>query len=96
MPLAFLLQRHQTEFGPVLPVDLNGPAVTRLDLTDRNPLVAHADLRDTTAFEVIVNAMLAAENASPAQGVGAPPRHPNPTHKKTTKIGEREKKKKKR
>lgn len=64
MPFAFLLQRHQTEFGPVLPVDLNGPAVTRLDLTDRNPLVAHADLRDTTAFEVIVNAMLAAENAT--------------------------------
>jgi murein DD-endopeptidase MepM/ murein hydrolase activator NlpD len=36
----------------------------RLDLTDKNPLVAHADLRDTLAFELIVNAMLEAENAT--------------------------------
>ncbi|HEX8659711.1 MAG TPA: peptidoglycan DD-metalloendopeptidase family protein [Hymenobacter sp.] len=64
MSLASFLLRHQADFGPVLPVDLNGPAVARLDLTDRNPLVAHADLRDTAAFEVVVNAMLAAENAT--------------------------------
>ena len=64
MPLASLLSRHQADFGPVMPIDLNGPAVTRLDLTDKNPLVAQADLRDTAAFEVIVNAMLAAQNAT--------------------------------
>ncbi|WP_239691604.1 peptidoglycan DD-metalloendopeptidase family protein [Hymenobacter lapidarius] len=64
MLLASLLLRHQAEFGPVLPVDLNGPAVTRLDLTDNNPLVCNADLRDTPAFEQIVNAMLAAQGAS--------------------------------
>ncbi|MFC7669464.1 peptidoglycan DD-metalloendopeptidase family protein [Hymenobacter humi] len=50
--------------GPVLPVDLNGPAVTRLDLTDNNPKVCHADLRDTAVFEQIVNAILAEQAAS--------------------------------
>ncbi|MDB5235290.1 MAG: peptidase [Hymenobacter sp.] len=64
MTLSALLQRHQSDFGPVLPVDLNGPAVTRLDLTDNNPLVAQADLRDTAAFEVIVNTMLATQGAT--------------------------------
>ena len=68
MALASLLLRHQIEFGPVLPVDLNGPAVTRLDLTDNNPTVCNADLRDTAAFERIVDAMLAEQSAS--VGVG--------------------------
>ncbi|MBF9237770.1 peptidoglycan DD-metalloendopeptidase family protein [Hymenobacter sp. BT683] len=63
MSLAALLLRHQADFGPVLPVDLNGPAVARLDLTDANPVVCHADLRDTAAFEVIVNNMLAQQHA---------------------------------
>ena len=52
----------------MLPVDLNGPAVTRLDLTDNNPTVCNADLRDTAAFERIVDAMLAEQGAS--VGVG--------------------------
>ncbi|HEX8329865.1 MAG TPA: peptidoglycan DD-metalloendopeptidase family protein [Hymenobacter sp.] len=64
MSLAALLHRHQLAFGPVLPVDLNGPDVIRLDLTDNNALVAEADLRDTAAFEVIVNEMLAREQAT--------------------------------
>ncbi|WP_426061603.1 peptidoglycan DD-metalloendopeptidase family protein [Hymenobacter sp. B1770] len=63
MPLASLLRQHQTEFGPVLPIDLNGSDVVRLDLTDNNPMVCHADLRDTAAFEIVVNAMLAEKNA---------------------------------
>jgi hypothetical protein len=63
-PLADLLLRHQAEFGPVLPVDLNGPTVTRLDLTDNNPLVCHADLRDTATFEILVNDMLARQHAN--------------------------------
>ena len=64
MSLASLLLRHQAAFGPVLPADLSGPAVTRLDLTDNNRAVAHADLRDTAAFEQIVNAMLARAGAT--------------------------------
>ena len=68
MSLPALLLRHQAEFGPVLPVDLNSAAVVRLDLTDNNALVANADLRDTAVFEVIVNDLLAAQGAS--VGVG--------------------------
>lgn len=62
--LSALLHRHRAGFGPVLPVDLNAPTVARLDLTDNNPLVAHADLRDTAAFEGIVNDLLAAQHAT--------------------------------
>ncbi|MBH8567259.1 peptidoglycan DD-metalloendopeptidase family protein [Microvirga sp. STS02] len=62
--LSTLLQRHQASFGPVLPVDLNGPAVTRLDFTANTPQVASADLRDTAAFDDLVNKMLAEKNAS--------------------------------
>ena len=61
--LSDLLRRHQADFGPVLPLDLNAASVVRLDLTNNNPLVAHADLRDTAAFEVVVNNLLAAQNA---------------------------------
>ena len=64
MPLASLLLHHQAECGPVLSVDLSGPAVARLDFTAANPLVAHADLRDTAAFGEIVHTMLAAEHAT--------------------------------
>ena len=62
--LSILLQRHQASFGPVLPVDLNGPAVARLDFTAANPLITSADLRDTAAFDQLVNTMLAEENAT--------------------------------
>ena len=51
-------------FGPVLPVDLNGPDVARLDFTANNPLVATADLYDTAAFGQLVEAMLTAQHAS--------------------------------
>lgn len=61
--LTQLLQRHQPEFGPVLPVDLNSPDVTRLDFTADNPIVAQADLRDTAAFEQLVQALLASQQA---------------------------------
>ena len=64
MSLTSLLLRHQLAFGPVLPVDLNSPAVTRLDFTANNPLVAAADLRDTAAFAQLVDGMLAASQAS--------------------------------
>ncbi|GAB3577872.1 aminotransferase class III-fold pyridoxal phosphate-dependent enzyme [Hymenobacter daeguensis] len=63
MLLSNLLQQHQAEFGPVLPVDLNGPNVARLDFSAANPVVATADLRDTAAFEQLVNELLASQNA---------------------------------
>jgi len=63
LSLASLLLRHQSEFGPVLPVDLNGPNVTRLDFTNQNRRVAQADLRNTADFDALVNDLLAEQNA---------------------------------
>ena len=63
-----LLLRHQAAFGPVLPLDLNRPNVVRLDLSATNPRLATADLRDTAAFEQLVGAELALQNA--AIGIG--------------------------
>ena len=62
--LTALLQRHRADFGPVLPVDLNGPAVARLDFTAHNPRLATADLRDTTTFAALVTELLAAQYAT--------------------------------
>ncbi|MBF9140719.1 peptidoglycan DD-metalloendopeptidase family protein [Hymenobacter properus] len=62
--LTSLLLRHQATFGPVLPVDLNGPNVAGLDFTANNPRLATADLRDTAAFEQLVEAELALQNAT--------------------------------
>ncbi|WP_400190344.1 peptidoglycan DD-metalloendopeptidase family protein [Hymenobacter sp. B81] len=61
--LSQLLRRHQATFGPVLPVDLNGTDVTRLDFTAANPIVAQADLRDTESFDQLVNELLAVRQA---------------------------------
>ncbi|MBT9392671.1 peptidoglycan DD-metalloendopeptidase family protein [Hymenobacter sp. NST-14] len=61
--LADLLQRHQPDFSPVLPVDLSAHDVARLDFTAANPLLQNADLRDTAAFEALVARLLAAQNA---------------------------------
>jgi len=58
-----LLERHQHEFGPVLPIDLNAPDVTRLDFSAANALIRDADLGDTAAFEALVAQLLAAQNA---------------------------------
>lgn len=61
--LSQLLQKHQAAFGAVLPVDLNGAEVCRLDFTAQNPRVVTADMRDTPAFEALVAEMLAAQEA---------------------------------
>ncbi|WP_319805471.1 peptidoglycan DD-metalloendopeptidase family protein [Hymenobacter weizhouensis] len=58
-----MLERHQHEFGPVLPVDLSAPDVARLDFTANNSLLQDADLRDTAAFEALVARLLAAQQA---------------------------------
>ena len=62
--LPALLLRHQAEFGPVLPVDLNGPTVARLDFSTHNPHLATADLRDTADFDHLVHTLLAEQNAT--------------------------------
>lgn len=62
--LSSLLLRHQASFGPVLPVDLNGPGVARLDFSAQNPRLATADLRSTADFDQLVNDMLAEQHAS--------------------------------
>ncbi|UOQ64884.1 peptidoglycan DD-metalloendopeptidase family protein [Hymenobacter volaticus] len=61
--LAELLERHQHEFHPILPVDLNAPDVARLDFTAKNPLLHDADLRDTADFEALVAQLLAEKEA---------------------------------
>ena len=60
-PLLTALARCQP--GPVLPVDLRGPGVARLDFSAQNPLLAQADLRDTAAFARLVAQMLHRQNA---------------------------------
>ncbi|MCR5886712.1 peptidoglycan DD-metalloendopeptidase family protein [Hymenobacter sp. J193] len=62
--LASLLRRHQADFGPILPVDLNAPEVARLDFTAANPLVVQADLRATAAFEGLIVQLLEARQAT--------------------------------
>ena len=64
MLLPALLRRHRAEFGPVLPLDLNAPTVARLDFSATNPTVVNADLRDTAAFNQLVDQMLAAAGAT--------------------------------
>jgi murein DD-endopeptidase MepM/ murein hydrolase activator NlpD len=66
--LTSLLLRYQAAFGPVLPVDLNGPDVARLDFSATNPRLATADLRNTTDFDALVQQMLAEKHA--AIGIG--------------------------
>ena len=61
--LSALLQQHQAEFGPVLPVDLNGADVCRLDFSAINSDLATADLRDSASFDKVVQTMLAAQDA---------------------------------
>jgi murein DD-endopeptidase MepM/ murein hydrolase activator NlpD len=63
MSLSDLLHRHQAEFGPVLPVDLNSPQVARLDFSASNSFLVIADLRDTPAFEDLVEKLLEMQDA---------------------------------
>lgn len=68
MSLSSLLLRYAAEFGPVLPLDLNAETVTRLDFSSANPTVVNADLRDTAAFDALVNTLLTEAGAT--VGVG--------------------------
>jgi murein DD-endopeptidase MepM/ murein hydrolase activator NlpD len=62
-PLIPVLQAHAAAIGPVLLVDLNAATVCRLDLTAGNPAFAKADLRDTAAFEALVQHSLQQQGA---------------------------------
>jgi peptidoglycan LD-endopeptidase LytH len=62
-PLISMLRDHAA-IGPVLPVDLNAATVCRLDLTARNPALAEADLRDTAAFDALVQRLLQQQGAT--------------------------------
>lgn len=61
--IAQALQKHASEIHPVINADLNGPDVTRFDLTENNELLTLENLVDTPKFDALVNQMLASHNA---------------------------------
>jgi murein DD-endopeptidase MepM/ murein hydrolase activator NlpD len=66
--LSLLLQQHSTVFGPVVPFDLNGSQVCKLDFTTRNARLAELELKDSRSFEALIKEMLAEQNAT--AGIG--------------------------
>ena len=64
MPTSIPTALGRCQAGTVLPVDLNSPAVARLDFSATNPDLAQADLRDTSAFAEKVAAMLHQQHAT--------------------------------
>ncbi|MFD1469938.1 peptidoglycan DD-metalloendopeptidase family protein [Hymenobacter caeli] len=68
MPDSFLRALAQAPAAPVLPVPLGAPSAARLDFTAANPLLTPEHLRDTPAFDRVVQQMLAAQHA--ATGLG--------------------------
>jgi murein DD-endopeptidase MepM/ murein hydrolase activator NlpD len=66
--LSILLKKHQTEIGPVVGLDLNSPQVAKLDFSAANPLLTLENLKDTQAFNEVVNKMLRERNAE--TGIG--------------------------
>lgn len=62
--IASLLQKHASAIGPILPIDLNGPKVCRLDFSAENSFWKDAALEDTAGFEVLVQELLQAQNAT--------------------------------
>lgn len=66
LDLPTLLAQYRATFAPVLPAyPLAGPGVTQLDFTAANPRLTHPErLRDTAAFDELVDAMLHAQRAT--------------------------------
>ena len=60
----FLTVLGRCQPSPVLPVDLNGPNVARLDFSAHNAQLAQADLRDTADFTELVRGMLHQQHAT--------------------------------
>ncbi|RDC63560.1 peptidoglycan DD-metalloendopeptidase family protein [Adhaeribacter pallidiroseus] len=59
-----LLTKHQTQFGPVLPLDLNANTVCRLDFSAHNALLASENLENTGQFAAFVNKLLQQQQAT--------------------------------
>jgi len=66
--LSAILQKYSAAIGPVLSLDLNGPAVCRLDFSASNPFWQDVALEDTAGFEALVQELLRTQNAT--VGVG--------------------------
>jgi len=62
--LPAILQKYSAAIGPVLPLDLNGPAVCRLDFSVENSFWQEVALEDTAGFEVLVQELLRTQNAT--------------------------------
>ena len=63
--VAFLLHQHRRQLAPVFPFPMHGPHVACLDFTAANPRFAHPEhLRDTAAFDQLVQQELAAQQAT--------------------------------
>ncbi|MFC6998701.1 peptidoglycan DD-metalloendopeptidase family protein [Rufibacter roseus] len=62
--IAQVLASNASSFAPILDQDLNAPDVARLDFSASNPALLHADLKDTPAFEEVVQQMLQKQNAT--------------------------------
>ncbi len=66
--LCTLLAQHSASFAPVLP-QLAASGVARLDFTAANPHLAQPErLRDTAAFDAVIDTMLAEQHAT--TGIG--------------------------
>ena len=69
MPTPFLRALAQVPAALVLPVALGAPTAARLDFTAANPLLAYPErLRDTAAFDQVVQQMLAEKHAHTGLG----------------------------
>ncbi|UYZ64483.1 peptidoglycan DD-metalloendopeptidase family protein [Hymenobacter weizhouensis] len=63
MTSALLAALARSQPSPVLPIDLSGPDVTRLDFSAPTSRLAQADLRDTAVFAAVVAGILQEQNA---------------------------------
>ncbi|GEO03267.1 hypothetical protein AAE02nite_09310 [Adhaeribacter aerolatus] len=63
-----ILRKHRTAIGPVLPIDINGPQVGRLDFSAENPFWEGTDLEDTAAFAALIQQVMQQQNIT--VGVG--------------------------
>lgn len=64
LTLPEILKQNAAFFGPVVPANLNASNVCRLDFSAQNPLLTKQDLKDTAAFEMLVQQLLADKNAT--------------------------------
>lgn len=58
------LQKHAAEIHPVVNADLNGPQVTKLDLTENNKLLTLENLIETPRFDAVITQILSEHNAT--------------------------------